>query len=113
MPNSIQIGRTDNDFGTVTPVGTALAGAPTLVNGVNLCPAAAGATAVALPSFAAGPIVVRNNAGTATALLVFPPTAAGTINGAAAGASFSVAQNARAVFFPHPNGVDFTAVLSA
>jgi hypothetical protein len=27
--------------------------------------------------------------------------------------SYSVAQNARAVFFPHPNGLDFTAITSA
>lgn len=113
MANNLQIGRTDNDFGTVTPVGTALAGSPVLVNGVNRVPAAAGNTAVRLPEFAAGPVVVHNNAGTATAATVFPPTAVGTINGGSAGASFSVAQNARAVFFPHPNGVDYTAILSA
>ena len=113
MPNTIQIGRTDNDFGTVTPVGTTLVSAPTLVNGVNRCPAAAGAVAVALPTNASGPIVVHNTAGTATALAGFPPTAAGTINTGSAGAAFSVSQNVRAIFYPHPNGVDFTAVLSA
>lgn len=113
MANALQFGRSDNGFGEVTPVGTTLSDAPTLVNGVNHCAAAAGVVAVALPSFAAGPVTVLNTAGTATALTVFPPTAAGKINNGSAGAAFSVAQAKSAVFFPHPNGVDYTAVLSA
>lgn len=113
MPNSIQIGRFDNDFAVVTPTGTTLAGAALLTAGINRTPAAAGQVAVRLPDFSAGPVIVHNNAGTATAATVFPPTALGTINGGSAGAAFSVAQNARAVFFPHPNGVDYTAILSA
>lgn len=113
MANALQFGRTDNGYGAVTPVGTTLSGAPTLVNGVNHCAAAAGTVAVALPSYVAGPVVVLNTAGTATALTVFPPTALGKINGGTAGAAFSVAQAKSAVFFPHGNGVDFTAVLSA
>lgn len=113
MPNSIQIGRFDNDLGTITPVGTVTAGAPTLAAGINIVPATVSVTAVNLPSFGAGPIVVRNSAAGAFTALVFPPTALGSINGTTAGTSFSVAQNARAIFFPHPNGIDYTAVLSA
>lgn len=113
MANSIQIGRTDNGFAAVTPTGTDQTTAPLLINGINTATAAASNTAVILPSFAAGPIVVRNTAATAVTLLVFPPTL-GTINGGTATTgSFSVAQNKVTVFWPHPNGLDYTAALAA
>lgn len=113
MGLGIQLGRDDGGFETITPVGTTLSGAPTLTGMVNHCAASAGVVAVALPQSAGGPLVVLNTAGTATALTVFPPTAAGKINAGSAGAAFSVAQGKSAVFFPHPNGVDWTANLSA
>jgi hypothetical protein len=43
--------------------------------------------------------------------LVYPPTTAGKINNTTS--SFSVAQNKPVVFYAHPNGIDYTAVLSA
>lgn len=113
MGNSIQLGRDDGGFDTVTPVGTTLSGAAALTGSVNHCPASAGQVAVTLPQYGTGPVTVLNTAGTATALTVFPPTAAGKINAGSAGAAFSVAQAKSAIFFPHPNGVDWTAVLSA
>jgi hypothetical protein len=113
MANQIQLGRTDNGQGSVTPVGTTLSGAPTLTNRVNHCVAAAGVVAVALPQNSGSDVVVLNLAATAVALTVFPPTAAGKINNGSAGAAFSIAQNKSATFYPHPNGIDYTAVLSA
>jgi hypothetical protein len=113
MANTVQIGRTDNDFGAVTPVGTTDATTAVLVNGINTATAAAGNTAVKLPTGAAGPIVVRNTAASAVTLLVFPPTGGSINGGTVSTGSYSVAQNARAVFFPHPNGLDFTAITSA
>lgn len=133
MPKSIQLGRNDNDFellnGTATTGQTTIAVQTTLVAGTtelsgghNVAVPIAGSTAVRLPKDAAvgSPIVVVNNAATAVTLLVFPPwntatgaAAGGKINGAAANASFSVAQNKSAIFYPHLNGIDFTAVLSA
>jgi hypothetical protein len=109
MANTIQLGRTDNGNATVTPVGTTSATTATLINGVNTCPAASGASAVKLPTFAAGPVIVRNTTGDATALLVFPPTL-GSLNGATVTTgSVSIAATAVAVFWPHSNGLDFTA----
>lgn len=109
MPNTIQLGRTDNGFAAVTPVGTTSATTAVLINGINTCTAASGTTAVKLPTDASGPIVVRNTAATAVDLLVFPPTL-GTINGGTATTgSIAVGQNGIAIFYPHPNGLDYTA----
>jgi hypothetical protein len=108
MAHGITIGRFDGGFETITPVGTTRSGAPVLTGAVNACPAAA-----ALPARAAGPIVVLNTAGTATALTVVPPTSAGKINNGSAGASVSVSQGKSAVFYPMANGVDYVAVISA
>jgi len=113
MARGIIIGRFDGGFETITPVGTTLSSAPVLTGAVNACPAAASNTAVALPARAAGPIVVLNTAGTATALTVFPPTSAGKINNGSAGAPVSVNQSKSAVFYPMANGVDYVAVISA
>lgn len=111
MPNSIQIGRFDNDIAAVTGVGTSNSGAASLTGGVNIVTTSVGQTACILPTNASGPVVVRVN--TATAGLVFPP-AGGSINGGTVTTgSFSVAQNKVTVFFPHPNGLDYSAVLSA
>lgn len=113
MARSIGFGRNDNFAAeAITAVGTAQVGAAELTGGLNIVTTASGQTAVVLPANAAAgsPIVVRVTS--ATAGLVFPPTG-GSINGGSANASFSVAQNKPTVFFAHPNGIDFTAVLSA
>ena len=109
--STIQIGRTDVEVQAITTVGTTLVGATPLLNGINVLTTAVGQTAGLLPASNGAPVIVRNN--TATAALIFPPTSLGSINGGAAGASFSVAQNKPTVFYPHPNGIDYTAVLSA
>jgi hypothetical protein len=126
MTASIAFGRSDSAGpDTVTPVGTAQIGSAVLTGGLNFCPASAGVTAVRLPLNAAAgsPITVVNTAGTATALLVFPPlnnagAAAGgkvygTATSPAADASTSIAQGKSATFWPHPNGIDFSVVLGA
>lgn len=118
MTNSVMFGRFDNaptstSVDAVTGVGTSLSGAAALTGAINVITTSVGQTAVLLPQNhpVGSPIVVRTTS--STAALVFPPTSAGIINGGSAGASFSVAQNKPTVFFAHPNGVDFTAVLSA
>lgn len=138
MPVSIQIGRADGGAelfnGTATTGQTTLAVQTTLVaatttvtGGINIAVPIAGSTAMALPMNAqvGSPIVVTNNAATAVTLLVFPPwnnvtaaVAGGKIYGAAAAlpsanASVSIAQGRSIAFWPHPNGIDFTAIWSA
>lgn len=113
MANAISLGRFDNGgVDAVTTVGTAQVGAAALTGAVNVLTTAAGQTAGVLPANASfgSPILVRVN--TATAALIFPPTG-GSINGGAANASFSVAQNKPTAFFCLPNGIDYIAVLSA
>lgn len=109
----IRLGRSDGGVEVITPVGTALSGAPTLTGAVNTCTAASGNTAVALPQNASAAVVVNNTAATSVALLVYPPTSAGKINSGSAGASLSVAQNLTAVFYPLANGIDYVAILTA
>lgn len=117
MPQSFAIGTfagapTGATPDAVTGVGTAQVGAARLTGALNVVTTAVGQTAVLLPTSwpVSSPIVVRVTS--ATAGLVFPPTG-GSINGGSANASFSVAQNKPTVFFAHPNGIDYTAVLSA
>jgi uncharacterized secreted protein with C-terminal beta-propeller domain len=120
-------GSTELFNGTATAGQTLIAAQTTLVAAATkltgqVCPCipVAGSTAVRLPQGASAPIVVINNAASAVTLLVFPPwneatgaVAGGKINNGSANASLSVAQNAKAVFYPHANGVDFTAITSA
>lgn len=133
MPKGVSFGRADNGFerfnGTATSGQTTIAVQTTLVaatteltGGTNVCVPITGSTAVRLPKDhpIGSPIVVANHAATAVALLVFPPwntvtaaAAGGKINNGSADASFSVAQGKTAIFWPHDNGVDFTAMLSA
>lgn len=133
MPQGVMFGRHDNGFerfnGTATTGQTTIAAQTTLVaattkitGGTNVCVPVSGSTAVRLPKDhpVGSPIVIANHAATAVALLVFPPwnevtgaAAGGKINNGSADASFSVAQNKTAIFYPHENGVDFTATLSA
>lgn len=116
MTASIAFGRFDNatpnTVDALTTAGTTQSGAPLLVGAINVLTTASGQVAALLPTnhAASSPIIVRVN--TATAATIFPPTG-GSINGGAANASFSVAQNKPTVFFAHPNGIDYTAVLSA
>jgi hypothetical protein len=108
MPNSIQLGRTDNDFAAVTPLGANQAAAAPLTGGVNHCNTTVASTGVILPTAASGPIVVRNTNGT-NALAVYPPVG-GAVNAGTLNAASSLAVNTTAVFYPHPNGLDFTRV---
>lgn len=107
MPNSIQIGRTDNDLAAITGVGTAQTGSPLLTARVNVLTSTAGQTAAVLPTFAAGDVIVRVTGGTAAT--IFPPVG-GAINGGSVNAASSLASGAVAVFVPHPNGIDYTRV---
>ena len=116
MPASIMLGRADLASATgvtaITATTTAAATATALTGMVNIVTTASGDTAVKLPqNLAAGsPLIVASHAST-VACLVYPPTTAGKINNTTA--SFSVAQNKPVVFYSHPNGIDYTAVLSA
>ncbi len=107
MANSIQLGRSDNGLDAITGVGTAQSGAPTLTGNINVLTSTVGATAAVVPAFASGPVIVRVTGGTAAT--IFPPVG-GAFNGGTVNASVSVASAAIAVFYPHPNGLDFTAV---
>lgn len=84
---------------TIAGVGTTLAGAPVLNGGINYVSAAAGQTAVALPTNwpLSAPLIVVNTS--ATAATVFPGTASQQFNVTAAGSAFSVAANKAAVFW--------------
>lgn len=138
MPQSFSFGRADGGTelfnGTATTGQTTLAAQTTLVaaatkatGGLNVVTPIAGSTAFRLPKDVAvgSPIVVTNTAATAVALSVFPPfddvaaaAAGGKIYGAAitlpaANAAVSVGQGRTVVFYPHPNGIDFTAVWGA
>ena len=104
---SISIARDDNRLAAVTAVGTTQSGAPVLGSGITVLTSTAGQTAAVVPARAAGRIIVRVTGGTAAT--IFPPVG-GAFNGGAVNASVSVASGAIAVFYPHPNGLDFTAV---
>jgi hypothetical protein len=107
---------------TIAVATTQVTGASRLTAGFTRAIPIAGSTAVLLPMNQSlnSPIVVNNSAATAVTLLVFPPwndttsaASGGKIQNGSANASFSVAQNKTAIFYPHPNGVDYSAVLSA
>ncbi len=118
MPASFSFGAFANapisqSVDTVAAVGTTLAGGAALTGAINNVTTSAGQVSAVLPQNhpVGSPIVVVVS--TATSGTVFPPTAAGKINNGSAGAAFTVAQNKPTVFFAHPNGIDYTAVLSA
>ena len=133
MPTAFQLARNDGGFerfnGTATAGQTTIAAQTTLVaatteltGGTNVTIPVAGSTAVRLPLNQAvgNAIVVTNHAASAVTLLVFPPwnsaaaaAAGGKINNGTANASFSVPQNKTAVFYPHDNGVDYSAIVLA
>lgn len=112
---------------------TQVAAASRLTAGLNSVIPIAGSTAVLLPlgQPLGTPVVVENLAATAVTLLVFPAwndttnlAGGGKIGSGAQNASFSVAQNKSATFYPKPSsngvatqnglaGTDWVAVLSA
>lgn len=107
---------------TIAVQTTQVAAASRLTSGFNRLVPIAGSTAVLLPKGqpVGVPITVANYAATAVALLVFPPwddvanaASGGKIQNGSANASFSVAQNKSATFYPHPNGIDYSVTLSA
>jgi hypothetical protein len=108
----LAFGRRDGGEGTVAGVGTAQSGAASLAYGLNTVTTAVGQTGTLLPEDhpVGSPLIVHVTS--ATAALVFPPVG-GSINGGAANASFSVAQNKPTVFYSKANGLDWVAVLSA
>jgi len=99
MSGVTQLPQISGGVDSVTAVGTALVGGTALTGAVNLVTTAVGQTAVVLPlkgDYPSQPIVVH--VPTATAALVFPPSASIAINQIAAGSSFSVAQGKTATF---------------
>lgn len=103
---TMQIGRSDIGVSAVTGVGTTQSGAPTLPAGVVVVTSTAGQTAAVLPSGSGAPVIARVTGGTAAT--IFPPVG-GSINGGTVNTSVSVASASIAVFYPHPNGLDYTA----
>jgi len=82
-----------------------------LALGLNVVTTAAGQTAVQIPASMPVGSELLINVTTATAALAFPPSA-GTVNGGAADASFSIAQN-KPTRVTRWTAVIFTAELSA
>lgn len=114
MTASVSFGRVDGGYDVITTAVTTQAGAGLLTGSINRYVAAAGATAVILPANYAqlSGIVVYNNTSTATAGVIFPPVG-GSINGGAANASIALPASKGAICFAHPNGLDYTVVVSA
>ncbi len=103
----ITIGRDDTQVTAVTAVGTTQSGGAALRSGVNVLTSTAGQTAAVLPANAAGPLYVRVTGGTTAT--VFPPVG-GSIDGGTVNTSVNVASAAKAMFVPHPNGLDYTLI---
>jgi hypothetical protein len=115
MAASIAFGRADmsGDATTaVTAAGTAAATATALASMINIVTTATSESGVKLPqNHAQGSPIIAISTASTVAMLVYPPTTVGKINSTTA--AFSVAQNKPVVFFAHPNGIDYTAVLGA
>lgn len=94
---------------TLAAVGTTLSGSPVLDAALTLVSTDAANTAVRLPADwpIGSPVVVANT--TATAAVVFPNAASGTIDGLAAGAGYSIAQNKGVAFYQMSAGKWITA----
>lgn len=87
-----------NDAKTgITAAGTAITDAAALTASVNLVTTTASGTGVLLPDVEVGSKIMVGNGG-ANTLLVYPPTSAGKINNAAAGAAASLATLKGAIF---------------
>lgn len=123
MTAAFSFGRADNGLDTITTgAGTAQVGSVLLTGGVNLITSPTGQTAYRLPYQAAAgsPVVVANASGSTASALIFPPLLAdgstasgGAINRGTANASVTLAAGKTGIFFPHPNGIDYTFSLSA
>jgi hypothetical protein len=115
MALSIALGRSDMSSGTtaaVTAAGTATGTATAISAMVNIVTTATSESGIKLPqNHAQGSPLIAISTASTVAMLVYPPTTAGKINSTTA--AFSVAQNKPVVFYAHPNGIDYTAVLSA
>lgn len=137
MTTGYSFGRSDggadlyNDTATVGSITvanqTTLVAAATVLQSALAVVTLSAAKAVTLPKAQAvgSPIVVTNASPGASTLTVFPPwdvvagaAAGGKIYGAATGsptanAGVAVAQGRTVTFWPHPNGIDWTAVWGA
>lgn len=102
-----QFARNDGVVAAITGVGTAQVGAPELTGDVNVLSSTAGQTAAVLPARPRGPVICRVTGGTAATIF---PAVGGAFNGGSVNAAVSVASGAIAVFYPHANYVDATAV---
>jgi len=107
----IQLRRNDNDLSAITTAGTAASTAVLLTGGINILTTASSQTGGILPTKAVGTIVVRNS--TATTGIIYPPTLGSINGGTVTTGGFNLAQNKLAVFYPHPNGLDYTGQLGA
>jgi hypothetical protein len=111
---AVQLG-TDTSFGLVGTASTKATGVQ-LVAGANIIAtcASAGVAAFLLPSSEASPPVIVENDGASSALVFANST--DTINALSAGASFSVTNAKRAIFWPVRKSATiqgWTAILSA
>ncbi len=105
---------------TVAVQTTQVAAASRLTSGFNRVIPVAGSTAVLLPMNQpiGCPIVVANYAASALSLNVFPAwndvtnaAGGGKINNGSANAVKALTQNQVGIFFPHPNGLDWSAIV--
>lgn len=89
---------------SITAAGSTIADAAALPGAVNIITTAAASTGVILPDLK-GPVcvvaVVNKGASTVS---VYPPTAAGTINGGTAGAAVTLATTKAGIFFSTGTG---------
>lgn len=113
----IQSHRAQATLGSVatalTGAGTNLATGLALKSAVNVFSTTAAGTGAVLPASTLSSEVVVNNGG-ASALLVYPPTAAGTVGVGGAGVGFSVGVGKTAAFkCVSTNGLVWIALLSA
>jgi hypothetical protein len=96
---------------SLAAAGTTLATAAQIVNDIAIFTTVGAGAGARLQNEGSAYITVFNNNAT-NALLVYPPTAAGVINGAAAGAGFPVAAGKSSVFAT-PDGKTWVATHSA
>jgi hypothetical protein len=100
-------GRSGGGVVAVTGVGTAQTTTAVLTGAINVLNSTAGQSAARLPANVGDTIVVRVTGGTTAT--IFPPVG-GSIDGASPNAVYTLASAAKAMFVPHPNGLDFTAI---
>lgn len=108
---------TDSNFGLVGTASTKATGVALLpgTNVIATC-ASAGVAAFQLPEAEASPPVIVDNQGASSALVYTKAGTSETINALSAGASFSVTNAKRAIFWPCRHSatvLGWTAILSA